>query len=81
MRKWNIVLYVIGEDGEDHPADCFQKVVYNLHPSFENPTQSTWQPDAFARSLHLSNLADPAFFQPSTRPLSSARTKDGVNST
>uniref|UniRef100_L2FVR8 Transcription initiation factor subunit n=1 Tax=Colletotrichum fructicola (strain Nara gc5) TaxID=1213859 RepID=L2FVR8_COLFN len=40
MRKWNIVLYVIGEDGEDHPADCFQKVVYNLHPSFENPTQT-----------------------------------------
>lgn len=41
MRKWSIVLYIIGEDGEEHPADCFQKVVYNLHPSFENPTQSS----------------------------------------
>ncbi|KAL0931384.1 transcription initiation factor subunit [Colletotrichum truncatum] len=44
MRKWSIVLYVIGEDGEEHPADCFQKVVYNLHPSFENPTQTFHKP-------------------------------------
>ncbi|GKT54200.1 transcription initiation factor TFIID TFIIF subunit [Colletotrichum tofieldiae] len=41
MRKWSIVIYIVGEDGEEHPADCFQKVVYNLHPSFENPTQSS----------------------------------------
>ncbi|GKT95901.1 YEATS Taf14 family protein [Colletotrichum tofieldiae] len=44
MRKWSIVIYIVGEDGEEHPADCFQKVVYNLHPSFENPTQTFTKP-------------------------------------
>ncbi|KAK1494086.1 YEATS family protein [Colletotrichum cuscutae] len=44
MRKWSINVYIIGEDGEEHPADCFLKVVYNLHPSFENPTQTFNKP-------------------------------------
>ncbi|EGY19491.1 transcription initiation factor TFIID subunit 14 [Verticillium dahliae VdLs.17] len=40
MRKWSVSIFVLDEAGEEHTADCFQKVVYNLHPSFENPTQS-----------------------------------------
>ncbi|KXH59887.1 YEATS family protein [Colletotrichum salicis] len=44
MRKWSINVYIIGEDGEEHPADCFLKVVYNLHPSFDNPTQTFNKP-------------------------------------
>lgn len=43
MRKWSVSVYILDEDGEQHAADCFQRVTYNLHPSFENPTQSTHQ--------------------------------------
>jgi transcription initiation factor IIF auxiliary subunit len=41
MRKWSVNIFILDEDGEQHTADCFQRVVYNLHPSFENPVQST----------------------------------------
>lgn len=40
MKEWTIEVYLLDQDGKQHPAKCFQKVVYNLHPSFENPTQS-----------------------------------------
>lgn len=40
MRKWSVSLYILDENGEPRPADCFQRVTYNLHPSFENPVQS-----------------------------------------
>lgn len=40
MRQWNVKLYILDQDGNKHPATCFNKVVYNLHPSFENPHQS-----------------------------------------
>lgn len=40
MRKWNVEIYLLDQQGKQHKADCFQKVVYNLHPSFENPVQS-----------------------------------------
>jgi transcription initiation factor TFIID/TFIIF subunit len=39
MREWSIRLVMLDEAGNEHPADCFNKVVYNLHPSFANPTQ------------------------------------------
>ncbi|KAH6708712.1 yeats family-domain-containing protein [Verticillium dahliae] len=44
MRKWSVSIFVLDEAGEEHTADCFQKVVYNLHPSFENPTQTFPKP-------------------------------------
>lgn len=40
MRKWSVNIYILDEDGQEHTADCFQRVVYNLHPSFENPVQT-----------------------------------------
>lgn len=41
MREWAIKVFLLDEDGNERPADVFTKVVYNLHPTFENPTQST----------------------------------------
>lgn len=43
MRKWSVEIYLLDQQGKQHKADCFQKVVYNLHPSFENPVQSEFQ--------------------------------------
>lgn len=40
MKEWSIELYVLDQDGKEHPAKCFTKVVFHLHPSFENPDQS-----------------------------------------
>ncbi|POS70551.1 transcription initiation factor TFIID subunit 14 [Diaporthe helianthi] len=40
MRKWSVEIYLLDPQGKQHKADCFQKVVYNLHPSFENPVQT-----------------------------------------
>lgn len=44
MREWSIRLYMVDDAGNEHPADCFNKVVYNLHPSFENPVQTFTKP-------------------------------------
>ncbi|KAK3196675.1 transcription factor TFIIF complex subunit Tfg3 [Lecanicillium sp. MT-2017a] len=44
MREWSIRLHLLDEDGNERPADVFQKVVYNLHPTFENPVQSFTKP-------------------------------------
>ena len=43
MKEWTIELYILDQDGNERPARCFTKVVYNLHPSFENPVQSKWK--------------------------------------
>lgn len=40
MKAWNVKLFLLDQDGNKHPATCFNKVVYNLHPSFDNPQQS-----------------------------------------
>lgn len=40
MKEWNIEVYILDENGKEKPANCFTKVTYNLHPSFENPVQS-----------------------------------------
>ncbi|KAJ2979070.1 hypothetical protein NQ176_g3468 [Zarea fungicola] len=39
MREWTLRLHLLDEDGNEHPGDVFTKVVYNLHPTFENPVQ------------------------------------------
>lgn len=41
MKEWSVEIYLLDPSGKRLPAKCFTKVVYNLHPSFENPTQST----------------------------------------
>lgn len=43
MRQWNIEVHLLGPHGEDLPADCFEKVVYKLHETFEaRATQSRY---------------------------------------
>ncbi|KAF4994125.1 hypothetical protein FGRMN_6040 [Fusarium graminum] len=40
MREWSLKVFLVDEDGNERPADVFTKVVYNLHPTFENPVQT-----------------------------------------
>jgi transcription initiation factor IIF auxiliary subunit len=40
MRKWNIEIWLLNEAGEEVSADVFEKVVYELHPTFPKPKQS-----------------------------------------
>lgn len=40
MRKWSVKIFIVDQQGREHPANCFQKVVYTLHPSFANHIQS-----------------------------------------
>jgi transcription initiation factor IIF auxiliary subunit len=44
MKSWNIEVFLLDEAGNQKPANCFTKVVYNLHPSFANPVQSACSP-------------------------------------
>ncbi|KAG6001758.1 hypothetical protein E4U21_003869 [Claviceps maximensis] len=44
MREWGLRLYMLDEEGNERPADVFTKVVYNLHPTFENPIQTFTKP-------------------------------------
>lgn len=41
MKSWSIEIFVLDEAGNEKPANCFTKAVYNLHPTFPNPVQST----------------------------------------
>lgn len=34
MRAWDISIYLVGPDGDDVPASCFEKATYLLHESF-----------------------------------------------
>ncbi|KAJ4424972.1 transcription factor TFIIF complex subunit Tfg3 [Gnomoniopsis sp. IMI 355080] len=44
FRKWNVKIYIVDQAGKEHKADCFTKVVFNLHPSFANPVQTFTTP-------------------------------------
>ncbi|KFA61967.1 hypothetical protein S40285_07797 [Stachybotrys chlorohalonatus IBT 40285] len=44
MRAWSLRIFLLDEDGNERPADVFTKVVYNLHPTFENPVQTFFKP-------------------------------------
>lgn len=41
MKEWDIEIFILDEQENEHPAKVFTKAVYNLHPSFKNPVQST----------------------------------------
>lgn len=34
MRSWDISIYLVGPDGDDIPASCYEKATYVLHESF-----------------------------------------------
>jgi transcription initiation factor IIF auxiliary subunit len=40
MKVWSVRIFILDQDGNEHEAKAFNKVTYNLHPSFENPNQS-----------------------------------------
>ncbi|KAJ4304234.1 transcription factor TFIIF complex subunit Tfg3 [Collariella sp. IMI 366227] len=44
MKEWTVEVYILDQEGKEKPARCFTKVVYNLHPSFENPVQTFMEP-------------------------------------
>ncbi|KAJ4305614.1 transcription factor TFIIF complex subunit Tfg3 [Kalmusia sp. IMI 367209] len=44
MRSWSIEIWLLNERGEEVTANCFEKAVYNLHPSFERPKQTFKKP-------------------------------------
>lgn len=52
MKEWSVRIYLLDQDSNEHPANCFTKVTYNLHPSFANPNQSTYLPFSLAMSQH-----------------------------
>lgn len=35
-RSWSMEMYLLNEHGEQVPASVFEKVTYELHPSFED---------------------------------------------
>lgn len=76
MKSWNIEVFLLDEAGNEKPASCFTKAVYNLHPSFLNPVQSTCFPHC-----HVRVLANLSSLQPLPSPHSDAKTKAGENST
>ena len=41
MKEWSVKIYVLDQAGNEHPATCFTKVTYNLHPSFEDKTHQS----------------------------------------
>ncbi|KAK5122076.1 hypothetical protein LTR85_004322 [Meristemomyces frigidus] len=41
MRSWSISIYLVGPDGDDMPATCFEKATYLLHESFGKRAKQT----------------------------------------
>lgn len=75
MKLWNIEVFLLDEQENEHPAKVFTKAVYNLHPSFKNPTQSKslfllLLPTYFAKGSFLTSILSIPF---STFPLRERR--------
>ncbi|CEP21445.1 Transcription initiation factor TFIID subunit 14 AltName: Full=TBP-associated factor 14; AltName: Full=TBP-associated factor 30 kDa; AltName: Full=Transcription initiation factor TFIIF 30 kDa subunit; AltName: Full=Transcription factor G 30 kDa subunit; AltName: Full=SWI/SNF chromatin-remodeling complex subunit TAF14; AltName: Full=SWI/SNF complex subunit TAF14; AltName: Full=SWI/SNF complex 29 kDa subunit; AltName: Full=Actin non-complementing mutant 1; AltName: Full=Chromosome stability protein 10 [Cyber len=39
VRQWSIEVYLLDEQGNEVPANIFDKVTYHLHPTFANPVR------------------------------------------
>jgi transcription initiation factor IIF auxiliary subunit len=39
MRQWSMETWLINDQGEQIPATVFEKVTYELHPTFAKPKQ------------------------------------------
>ncbi|KAK9464472.1 yeats family-domain-containing protein [Lipomyces arxii] len=44
MRKWSVKVSLVGPNGEELPANIFDKVTYRLHPTFQNPNRVLKKP-------------------------------------
>jgi len=42
MKLWNIEIFLLDDAGNPCDSSIIAKAVYNLHPSFANPVQSTY---------------------------------------
>jgi len=47
MRQWDINIYVVGPDGDDLPATCFEKATYLLHESFGKRAKQVFKEPPF----------------------------------
>jgi transcription initiation factor IIF auxiliary subunit len=41
MRGWEVSIYLVGPDGDDIPANCYEKATYVLHESFGKRMRQT----------------------------------------
>ena len=84
MKEWTIEIYLLDEDDQEHPAKCFNKVTYHLHPSFAVPDQSELFTYtfcfSFAQQDRDAQLTRFNHLQPSTSPPSAAQTRAGASS-
>ncbi|KAK8189105.1 transcription initiation factor-like protein subunit [Phyllosticta capitalensis] len=47
MREWSVEIWLVNENGEEVPANCFEKVVYRLHQSFEKRATQVFKKPPF----------------------------------
>ncbi|KAJ5433056.1 Transcription initiation factor TFIID subunit 14 [Penicillium daleae] len=47
QREWSIEIWLLNEKGEQVPATVFDKVVYRLHPSFDDRAVQTFKKSPF----------------------------------
>ena len=47
LRRWTINIYLVGTDGEDLPANCYEKATYLLHESFGKKQKQQKKPAPF----------------------------------
>lgn len=83
MKSWNIEIFMLDENGNEKPATCFTKAVYNLHPTFPNPTQSKFHDLQNLLTREACQVPDLTFAttQLLLRLPSAVRMRDGENLT
>jgi transcription initiation factor IIF auxiliary subunit len=47
MRSWEISIYLVGQDGEELAANCYEKATYMLHESFGKRMKQTFKSPPF----------------------------------
>lgn len=43
LRHWRVEIWLLNEESNEVPATVFEKCVYQLHPTFENPVRKLFQ--------------------------------------
>lgn len=51
MRSWNIEIWLLDDQGQQVQANVFEKVMYELHPTFAKPKQSISRPFTLSSSV------------------------------
>ncbi|KAF1827034.1 SAS complex, SAS5 subunit/transcription initiation factor IID, subunit 14 [Dissoconium aciculare CBS 342.82] len=50
MRQWDINIHIVGPDGDELPANCFEKATYLLHESFGKRAKQVFKEAPFTIS-------------------------------